>query len=246
VLLYLRNIGWGLGFLLLGTLSSCGYKLDTKQVAVDIEADIERQGRRILVKSVECPNDVQRKSGGYFRCTGELEPEGSFTVDVQQSDSEGNVQWDIPQSKALLNIVKLETDLQATLGREFGVRPKLDCGETYRVNSPGESFECDVIGRVSIGSDQLEGILVRVDQQRNLTWQEIRQAAGSASPATPSSASADGEAKASPSGGASSTSGQKDSDQKSGESEEKDGKKSPPESLKRTLEDEENYISDDD
>ena len=64
-----------------------------------IKTDIERNGRRLTVKKVVCPQQVTIAPEGYFRCGGELEGiEGAFTAIVQQVDSQGTVQWQIPHS----------------------------------------------------------------------------------------------------------------------------------------------------
>ncbi len=195
-----------LGLLLFSalTLTACSNRLDIASTEAMIKADIERQGRRLALKEVRCPTDVTRQAGAYFRCVGELNPEGTFTINVTQQDSQGNVTWDVPNSKVLLNLVKVENSLQQGLSEAIGKRALVDCGTAiYRVNQPGDRFECQVVGGLVDGSSAINSVLVKVDSSGNLDWQEMRtagplalagsSAAGSGAPqpkATPGQAAA--------------------------------------------------------
>jgi hypothetical protein len=177
--------------LLLGAtlLSACGNRLDTAKVEADIKADIERQGRRLSLAAVNCPTDVSRQTNGYFRCVGQLKPEGEFTINVVQTDSQGTVEWEVPNSTVMLNLAKVENEIQEGLTKAISKRALVDCGsEAYRANQAGDRFECQIVGGVNAGSDQINAVLVKVDPDGNLSWQEIRQssqavAAASAAPA---------------------------------------------------------------
>ena len=162
-------------FLGLFTLSACSFRLNTNRIEADIKADIERQGRRVKLAAVTCPNSVNKQAEVYFRCVGELPSGEMFSIHVTQQDDQGTVSWDVPSSKALINLINLEGDIEDELGKELGQRFVIDCGDAYRVNRPGDAFECDVVGGVTVGTDQIESILVKVDSEGNLNWQEVRQ-----------------------------------------------------------------------
>jgi hypothetical protein len=167
------------GLLLFTTLAltACSNRLDTTEVEAMIQADIERQGRRLSLRAVRCPTDVNRQAGAYFRCVGELDPEGTFTINVTQQDSQGQVTWEVPNSRVLLNLVKVEGTIQQGLSQALGKRALVDCGSaTYRVNQPGDRFECQIVGGLTEGSDTINSVLVRVDPSGNLDWQELRTA----------------------------------------------------------------------
>lgn len=155
-------------------LAACNRTVDTQQVEQAIKTDIERNGRRLAVKKVVCPRQVPIAPEGYFRCGGELEGiEGAFTAIVQQTDNQGHVQWQIPHSSSLLNLVKLEDHFQTELGKETGTAAAIDCGASYRANQPGDAFECAVVGGLATERDRIDRILVRIDRQGNLTWQPL-------------------------------------------------------------------------
>jgi hypothetical protein len=180
----LRPAGLGLALGALG-LTACGNRLDTGAVEAMIKADIERQGRRLSLQSVLCPRDVKRQAEAYFRCVGELSPEGTFTINVTQTDSQGNVTWDVPNSKVLLNLPRVEETLQEGLGEAFGQRALVDCGSaTYRVNQPGDRFQCQVVGGIKTGTSTIDSVLVRIAPDGNLSWQEMPSTATLAATAT--------------------------------------------------------------
>ncbi len=169
------NVALGLALLTSLTLTACGSGPDARQVERLIQADIERQGRRLSVKEVQCPSDLPHQAGATFRCVGELDPEGSFTINVTQGDDQGQISWDVPNSSTLINLAKVETSIQQGLGKALGKAAVIDCGSaTYRVNQPGDRFQCQIVGGLTDGYDQLEAVLVTIDPKGNLDWREIR------------------------------------------------------------------------
>lgn len=179
---YAKPALWLLALGALG-LTACGNRLDTASTEAMIKADIERQGRRLSLKAVRCPSDITRQAEAYFRCVGELDPEGTFTINVTQQDSQGNVTWEVPNSKVLLNLPKVEDTIQQGLAQVYGRRSQIDCGTaTYRVNQPGDRFQCQVVGGLETESDTIESVLVSIGPDGNLTWQEIRPAETATAP----------------------------------------------------------------
>jgi hypothetical protein len=165
------------GGLLLGTLGlvGCGSAMNIATVENEIKADIERQGRRLTLREVRCPDNVTPQEGAFMRCVGELDPEGTFTINVIYEDNQGNVTWEVPNSTVMLNLAKVEANIQEGLTKAFSRRALVDCGsELYRINQPGDRFECSIVGGLEVGSDAYNSVLVRVDPDGNLNWQEIR------------------------------------------------------------------------
>lgn len=166
------------GFLMLGTLAlaACGASMNVTAIEHQIKTDIERQGRRLTLREVRCPDGVAPQAGSYFRCVGELDPDGTFTIHVSQADNQGNVTWEIPNSRTMLNLAQVEAKIQDGLTNAFSQPALVDCGsELYRANQPGDRFECSIIGGLTAGPDVYSSVLVRIEPDGNLNWQEIRQ-----------------------------------------------------------------------
>ncbi|MFM7323502.1 MAG: hypothetical protein ACKO4L_01010, partial [Nodosilinea sp.] len=67
------------------------------------------------------------------------------------------------------------TSIQQGLGKALGKSAVIDCGSaTYRVNQPGDRFQCQIVGGLTDGPDQLEAVLITIDPKGNLDWREIR------------------------------------------------------------------------
>jgi hypothetical protein len=166
----------------LGTLASCsGSTLISDEVAVAIQEDIEVQGG-VPVKSVVCPETQTIAVGETLTCEVELSQGGIFSVDVAPNEEQPpdqptlleNLQWDVPHSQGLINLSKLEDLFQDEIAQEMGKSPTIDCGGIYRANQPGE-FECQVENAIVPNKTKVEAIVVKLDPQGNVSWQQIRQ-----------------------------------------------------------------------
>lgn len=184
----IARLGALLGFIF---LSSCSQHLNTSRIEADIQDDIERQGRRLTLKDVICPQRIAKQAEAYFRCVGELPDGGQFSINVIQQDDQGTVTWDVPSSKVLINLASLETKIQKEIKGAVGKNLAIDCRDTYRVNQRGDTFECDVVGAGQVATGRVESILVRVSGDGNLEWQEvlIGNGAPATAPGTPAGAS---------------------------------------------------------
>lgn len=158
------------------TLTSCFNRLDTRAIESELEAEIESQGRRLSLAGVQCPRQITRQSGAYFRCVGDLRPEGQFTINVVQTDNQGGIEWDVPSSAVILNMAKIEDKLQQAFAQAFAKRASLNCGDLYRLNQPGDQFECEVVGGVAVGQEQVTALFVKVTPEGDLDWYEVREA----------------------------------------------------------------------
>lgn len=157
-------------------LTACSNRLKTPEIESAIKTDIEQQGRRLTLKAVRCPNNISRQTNASFRCVGEIKPEGTFTINVVQVDNRGTVEWDVPNSKVMLNLVKVENQIQDDLAKVINKRARIDCGnDIYRANQAGDRFECQVVGGVTVGLERIETVVVSTAPEGNLTWQEMRQ-----------------------------------------------------------------------
>ncbi|MEO0431572.1 MAG: DUF4333 domain-containing protein [Cyanobacteria bacterium J06656_5] len=164
------RLGALLGLVFLG---SCSQNLNMSRIEADIQNDIERQGRRLSLKSVICPNRVEKQAEVYFRCVGELTDGGQFTVNVIQQDDQGTVSWDVPSSKVIINLASLEEKIQDETKAAVGKRLAIDCRDTYRASKRGDSFECDVVGAGAVAAGRVDSVLVKVTGDGDLEWQEV-------------------------------------------------------------------------
>lgn len=74
-------------------LAGCGTdRIDTARAEDEIEVAIERQ-TGLAVAGVACPKDVDIEAGARFRCTAQGENGGEATVEVEQTDGEGNIRF---------------------------------------------------------------------------------------------------------------------------------------------------------
>ncbi|MGJ3246579.1 MAG: DUF4333 domain-containing protein [Elainellaceae cyanobacterium] len=161
----------GLG---MGLIAGCSSRLDTEAIATGIQDDLEQQSR-LSIQTIRCPRRIKPEAGGSFQCIGMLESSSQFLIRVKQQNDQGSVEWDIPNSKNLLNLAELERHFQTNIATETGIQPIIDCGETFRLNRPGDQFNCQVLNSVLIEQSQLEAIQVNIDSQGNVNWQQILQ-----------------------------------------------------------------------
>lgn len=164
-------------------LSSCSRHLNMSRIETDIQDNIERQGRRLTLKDVICPNRVKQQAEAYFRCVGELPDGGQFTINVIQQDDQGTIAWNVPSSKVIINLASLEEKIQEDIREAVGKSLVVDCRDTYRINKRGDTFECDVVGAGTVAAGRVESVLVKVNGESNLEWQEV--VVGAIPPAAP-------------------------------------------------------------
>ncbi len=188
-LVYLVAVG-------LVALSGCAKSLDVDSLQTNIRENVIRQGG-LSLKTVTCPKNVPLETGRAFDCVGELDSGELFAIPAKQTDATGKVEWDVPHTKGLLNLVKLESLFQETLQASEGKKLAIECGQGYRAVKPGESFECqikqpvgqstgkDTQGRTTklpakdTGSQQVKPtepaktILVTIDPENNVNWRQV-------------------------------------------------------------------------
>lgn len=138
-----------IGFLAAGMaalLSSCGKTIDTAKIEKLIQEGLVQAGGG-AIKSVVCPKDVPQQASKGFICTGVLDSGSGFDIDVQQKDTEGNVDWKVASIKGLLHMPQVQDAILAGLEKEVG-KVELDCPAktAYYVFKPGDTLECGIKG----------------------------------------------------------------------------------------------------
>ena len=184
------------GLLLLGVLllTACSRTLDNDRVAQSIQQDVIKQGG-VSLKAVTCPKNIKPEVGQSFECIGETDTGYTFTIPVKQQDAQGNLLWDVPNAKGLLNLAKFETIVQEAVQGEIGARPLIRCGGTYKAVKPGQTFECAVavkkvtpkptadskaaptqsaqLKTIALKPSKPDTILVTIDTNSNINWQRV-------------------------------------------------------------------------
>lgn len=153
--------------------TGCTPRLDTDAIAEIIQQELAQQSD-IALTEVVCPREVEPMAEASFPCLGKLDEENAFLIRVTQLDDQGSVEWNVPNSRGMLNLAELERVFQEEIVNEFGRSPTIDCGGTYRVNTPGESFDCQVVDPLVVDERRLEAIQVNLDSQGNINWQQVR------------------------------------------------------------------------
>ncbi len=182
--------GLGVGAIAIA-LGGCG-GIDHQKVAAQIQQDITSNGGT-SVKAVTCPSGIQPEAGKSFECVGEMDNGYTFTIAVQQQDDNGNLTWDVPHAKGLINIPKLESNIQETLTTEIGTKPAIACGGIYKAVTPGQGFDCQVTytalkpvpkpakptakkpapAAKPIPVTRTEKVTITTDSNGNVSWQRI-------------------------------------------------------------------------
>ncbi len=75
--------------------ASVGNELNTDRLESEIQTGIEEQNPGITIESVDCPDDVPLEQGHTFTCTARDDAGNTATVDVEQTDDQGNVRWEL-------------------------------------------------------------------------------------------------------------------------------------------------------
>jgi len=187
-----QPIRWLLPLCLL-TLAGCN-PLDTRTLEANIKTQLQEQGN-LKVKSITCPEGISKKAGASFQCQGILESAaketaGKFIVQVEQKDDKGQTHWEVPNSKGMLNLALLETEMTKEMAKDTKAEPAVRCGsDRYRVNHPGDSFDCQVKNAtLAKAKGLIEKVTVTIDTDGNVAWQQIRHtqpAAATANSAVP-------------------------------------------------------------
>jgi hypothetical protein len=74
----------------------CGEEtLDTDDLQQTISDGLEEQVG-VAPESVECPDDITMEEGSEFECTGTAPNGEEFTIQVTQTDDEGNIEFEVP------------------------------------------------------------------------------------------------------------------------------------------------------
>lgn len=74
--------------------AACTKTLDTDGLEGELRSQAEERFN-ITLTSVDCPADIEVEAGGTFTCDAKQGSGATFTLQVTQSDDQGNVEWDL-------------------------------------------------------------------------------------------------------------------------------------------------------
>lgn len=154
-----------LAALCLGLLAACTQTLKMGVVKDAIKDGLAKQ-LGVTVTTVTCPESRQAKAGDVFECTAATPGGGKFTVSVKQSDDSGNVNWEVTKSEGLLDLKKLEAQIQSGIKEQTGLDAAITCGDRYRDAEPGKTFEC----KAKTGDDTGTVVITVKDREGNVSW----------------------------------------------------------------------------
>jgi hypothetical protein len=73
--------------------ASCSKTLDTTELEGSLKDQLETQ-LDVTGLTVDCPDDIEAAAGDTFRCTA-TGSDGQVTIEVTQTDDQGNLTWEI-------------------------------------------------------------------------------------------------------------------------------------------------------
>ena len=74
--------------------AACTKTLDTDGLEGELRSQAEEELNTTLT-SVDCPADIEVEAGGSFDCAAQDESGVIWTLQVTQSDDQGNVEWKV-------------------------------------------------------------------------------------------------------------------------------------------------------
>jgi predicted restriction endonuclease len=96
----------------------------------------------LVVESVDCP-DRPLIAGDVFDCTAYGQKSSTMTIQVEQQDDQGNINWEIVGSTRIMDLDVMEQQIVEQLTEQAGISGVVECGDDrYRVAGEGDTFEC--------------------------------------------------------------------------------------------------------
>ncbi len=115
--------------------------------------------------TVVCPGAEPIKTGGTFTCTATDSSGVAQTVNVTQTDDQGNITWEIPSTN--LDTAILESGVTDELAKQVGGTWTVVCPKDIAIEKDG-NFTCDATS----ADGQSETVNVtQSDDQGNVTWE---------------------------------------------------------------------------
>jgi len=134
---------------------ACSSPSQIGELKTQIEAVLSSELPNIPVKDVNCGNpDPSLDPGNLFFCTAGVDG-GRVRIEVS-IDADGVARY--RRINALVDLDRLELEIQEDLSFDIGIAVVVDCGEGHRVQERGSNFVCTVSA-----SGETRGVRVTVE-----------------------------------------------------------------------------------
>jgi hypothetical protein len=128
----------------LAALGGCGEdKVNADEVEQGIEQDLSSATTEI--RSVSCPDDVEKQKGATFECTAKLTDGGKATIVVEQTTAAGTYEYSYKPGSVQIADDSLEPEIEEGLEQQGVAGAQVDCPDLVKV-STDKSFTCSVVG----------------------------------------------------------------------------------------------------
>lgn len=144
-------------------LTGCSSSLDGAKMEDEITSQITEQVGGEW--TVTCPESEPVKAGGTFTCTATDASGATETINVTQSDDQGNITWEIPATG--LDLEALKTGVAAELAKQVGGEWTVDCPDDIPIEK-GLTANCEATS--ADGQSTMINV-TQTDDQGNVTWE---------------------------------------------------------------------------
>lgn len=143
-------------------LAACSSSLNADDLNEEISAQLQSEFDVDVV--VECPDDIEAEEGASFECTARDEEGNSLSLQVVQSDDQGNVDWTMD----VFNLPVIEEELEPEVSSSVDAEITIDCPRILVSSLEGSSLDCSVTDET--GGEGLLRI-TSVDDEGNVEWE---------------------------------------------------------------------------
>jgi hypothetical protein len=146
-------------------LTGCSSALDGAKLQDEISSGLATQVGGEW--TVTCPESEPLKTGATFTCTATDADGAAQTINVTQTDDQGNVTWELPASD--LDLETLKSGVTAELTKQVGGEWTLTCPESVPIENGG-TFTCTA---TEAGGTTQDITVTQTDDQGNVTWETV-------------------------------------------------------------------------
>jgi ornithine carbamoyltransferase len=144
-------------------LSGCSTTIDVGTLESSVQTGLAEQLGGEW--TVQCPDSMEVQAGLTTNCMATSAAGETLEVNVTQTDDQGNVTWEVPQTG--LDIDKLETGVAAEIAAQVGGEWTVTCPDDI-------PMEKDLTANCEATSADGQSTMINVtqtDDQGNVTWE---------------------------------------------------------------------------